>query len=341
MGKLIVAMLCIVFLGGQLFAQNQKDASAAAGGGKPVKLVYSSTAASTASHGKAAHVMAEEVKRLSGGRITIDVHLDGTLFTQEGQISGVRMGTLDMADGSPSWFSELVPSISMFSAAYIFKDYTHMTRVLNGDIGKKINGMVVDKIGVRPLSAWYMGTRNLNLRDIGKVVKVPADMKGIKLRMANSPSWIAMGKALGANPTPIAISEVYLALKTSAVDGQENPIPATLLRKFYEVTKYMILTGHLVDTIMPVINEKKWQSLSKEDQEILVKAAEKGREFCDAENLRIEENGIAALKEKGLIVYDIDKNVWMKYARDYYLGNKEISKTWDLALLDEISAMVD
>jgi len=285
--------------------------------------------------------MAEEAKNLSGGRIVIDVHLDGTLFTQEGQISGVRMGTLDMADGSPSWFSELVPSISMFSAAYIFKDYDHMTKVMNGVIGKKINASIIEKIGVHPLSAWYMGTRNINLRDIGKVVKVPEDMKGVKLRMANSPSWIAMGKALGANPTPIAISEVYLALKTSAVDGQENPIPTTLLRKFYEVTKYMVLTGHLVDTIMPIINEKKWQSLSKEDQEILIKAAEKGREFCDSENLKIEENGIATLRQNGLTVYEIDKKPWMKYAREYYLSNKDISKTWDLDLLAEISAMVD
>lgn len=338
MRKSLTFVLCFFLLGSLAFTQSP---TASSGGGKSVKLVYSSTAASSSSHGKAAKVMAEEAKNLSGGRIVIDVHLDGTLFTQEGQISGVRMGTLDMADGSPSWFSELVPSISMFSAAYIFKDYDHMTKVMNGATGKKINASIIEKIGVHPLSAWYMGTRNINLRDIGKVVKVPEDMKGVKLRMANSPSWIAMGKALGANPTPIAISEVYLALKTSAVDGQENPIPTTLLRKFYEVTKYMVLTSHLVDTIMPIINEKKWQSLSKEDQEILIKAAEKGREFCDSENLKIEENGIATLRQNGLTVYEIDKKPWMKYAREYYLGNKDISKTWDLDLLAEISAMVD
>jgi len=116
-----------MFFSGSLFAQSQK----------PVKLLYASTAASTAAHGMAAKVMAEEAEKLSGGRIKIDVHLDGTLFTQEGQISAIRQGTLDMTDGSPNWFAEQVPSIAMFTAAYIFKDYAHMTKVLNGDIGKK------------------------------------------------------------------------------------------------------------------------------------------------------------------------------------------------------------
>ena len=174
MRKSLTFVLCFFLLGSLAFTQSP---TASSGGGKSVKLVYSSTAASSSSHGKAAKVMAEEAKNLSGGRIVIDVHLDGTLFTQEGQISGVRMGTLDMADGSPSWFSELVPSISMFSAAYIFKDYDHMTKVMNGATGKKINASIIEKIGVHPLSAWYMGTRNINLRDIGKVVKVPEDMK--------------------------------------------------------------------------------------------------------------------------------------------------------------------
>jgi len=331
MRRAIAIILSLIFFSGSLFAQSQKH----------VKLLYASTAASAAAHGMAAKVMAEEAEKLSGGRIKIDVHLDGTLFTQEGQISAIRQGTLDMTDGSPNWFAEQVPSIAMFTAAYIFKDYAHMTKVLNGDIGKKINESIADKMGVRPLSAWYIGTRNINLRDIGRVVKLPTDMKGIKLRMPNSPSWIAMGKALGANPTPIAISEVYLSLKTGTIDGQENPIPTTILRKFYEVTKYMLLTGHLVDTTMPVINEKKWKSLSKEDQEILYKAAEKARDFCDATNLKIEEDGIATLKGKGLIIYEIDKNAWMKYAQDYYLSDKEISKSWDLDLLKQISALAD
>jgi tripartite ATP-independent transporter DctP family solute receptor len=339
MKKGIVLILCLILFDGQIFAAGQKDAAPSAGEKKPVKLVYSTAAAPAAAHGKGAQILADEAGRLSGGRIKIDVHLGGTLFTQEGQMSAIRQGTLDMTDGGPNWFEEQVPSLAMFSAAYIFKDYAHMTKVLNGDIGKQLSEEVAGKMGVRPLSSWYMGTRHLNLRDIGKEVKNPDDMKGVKLRMPNSPSWIAMGKALGASPTPITVSEVYLALKTGTVDAQDMPIPATLMRKFNEVTKYYILTGHSVNPIMPVINERKWQSLSSEDQGILYRAAEKGREYCDTTNLKIEEDGVKTLREKGTVVYEVDKAAWMKYAQNFYLGNKELSGTWDMDLFRKVAAM--
>jgi tripartite ATP-independent transporter DctP family solute receptor len=341
MKKGIVLVFCIIFIGGLLFAGGQKDAGPSTGEKKAVKLVYSTAAAPAAAHGKGAQILAEEAEKLSGGRIKIDVHLGGTLFTQEGQMSAIRQGTLDMTDGGPNWFEEQVPSLAMFSAAYIFKDYAHMTKVLNGDIGKNISEEVATKMGVRPLSSWYMGTRHLNLRDIGKEVKTPDDMRGIKLRMPNSPSWIAMGKALGANPTPISIPEVYLALKTGAVDAQDMPIPATLMRKFNEVTKYYVLTGHSVNPIMPVINEKKWQALSMEDRNILYRAAEKGKEYCDNENLKIEENGVKTLRERGVVVTEINKAVWMKYAQNYYMSSKELSGAWDLELFKKIAAMAD
>ena len=341
MKKGAVLVFCIIFIGGLLFAGGQKDSGSSSGEKKAVKLVYSTAAAPAAAHGKGAQILAEEAEKLSGGRIKIDVHLGGTLFTQEGQMSAIRQGTLDMTDGGPNWFEEQVPSLSMFSAAYIFKDYAHMTKVLNGDIGKQLSEEVASKMGVRPLSSWYMGTRNVNLRDLGKEVKKPEDMKGVKLRMPNSPSWIAMGKALGANPTPISVSEVYLALKTGTVDAQDMPIPATLMRKFNEVTEYYVLTGHSVNPIMPVINEKKWQALTKEDQGLLYMAAEKGREYCDNTNLKIEEDGVKTLRDKGTVVYEVDKAAWMKYAQDFYLGSRELSGSWDMNLFRKISALAN
>jgi TRAP-type transport system periplasmic protein len=324
-----------------LFAAGQKESAALVTEKKPVKLVYSTTAAPTTAHAKGAQILADEASKLSGGRIKIDVHVNGTLFTQDGQQTAMRQGTLDMGDGGATWFEEFVPSISMFSAAYAFKDYKHMTKVWNGELGRKIYNDIAAGMGVRPLCAWYFGTRNIGLRDIGRQVKLPEDMKGVKLRMPNTPAWIAMGKALGANPTPIAVTETYLALQTGAVDAHDMPIPATLVRKFNEVTKSYILTGHDVGTIMPAINEKKWQTLSKEDQDILYQAAETARKFVDNDNLKTEENGVKTLKERGLNVYEIDKAAWMKFAGDFYLGNKEISGKWDMDLYRKIAALAD
>ena len=305
----------------------------------PITLQFSTSAAPTTGHAKAQAVFKEEIERLTNGRIQVEVFVGSELHTQEAQQSAVRKGTLDMTYGDPNWFAEFVPYMSMLAAAYFFKDYEHMTTVLNGEIGKEIYDDMAETMGVRPLGAYFLGTRNINLRDIGREVRVPADLKGVKLRMPNSPSWLFMGRALGANPTPISISELYLALKTGTVDGQDNPIPGTIVRKFYEVTKYYILTGHYVNPIMPVINEKKWQSLGPDLQEKMYAAIDKAREFCDKTILEEEASGAGFLREQGMIVYEVDKSVWAKHVQEYYLNDEEMTSTWDMELYNKIQAM--
>lgn len=309
------------------------------GNAKTFELTYSVVAMPTVAHAKAITVFAEEVEKLTNGQVKIKVYTGGELFTQEGQSSAIRRGTLDMTNAGPNWLAEFVPYLSMFAAAYFFKDYDHMTAIMNGAIGRAMYDDIAQKMGVRPLATWYMGTRQLNLRDIGRVVKTPADMKGVKLRMPNSPTWLFMGKALGANPTPISISELYMALKTGTVDGQDNPLPNSIKRKFYEVTKYTILSGHYVNPIMPVINEKKWQELGPELQEKMYQAIEKARQFCD--NLIMEEtrSGLDLLKEKGMIIVEVDKDVWRKHVSEYYLNDKEMTKDWDIELYNRIQSM--
>lgn len=115
---------------------------------------------------------------------------------------------------------------------------------------------MVKNVGIRPLGAYYLGTRELNLVEKVGPVRSPADMKGVKLRVPGSPSWIALGKALGGNPTPMSFTEVYMGLKTGAVEGQDNPLPTDKNEKFYEVTKYIVLTNHVVDSVWPTMNEK-------------------------------------------------------------------------------------
>ena len=144
----------------------------------------------------------EEVEKLSNGEIEVEVFHSGQLFTQEGQDPAMRKGTLDMAYTSASWLAQFMPEMSMFAAAYIFKNYDHMTVTWNGEIGKELFEKVAQTQGIRPLGAYYLGTRQLNLRDIGREVKAPADMKGVKLRMPNSPAWLFMGKGIGSESDP-------------------------------------------------------------------------------------------------------------------------------------------
>jgi tripartite ATP-independent transporter DctP family solute receptor len=306
-----------------------------------VKLTWSSISVPGDAHTEAMKVFKEEVEKLSAGHITVDLYVAGQIYTQEAELAACREGTLDMSYYSDAWLAEFVPYLSMFSAVYTFSGYNHMTKVLNGEIGKKIFEEVAQKTGVRPLAAFYLGTRQLNLVEKVGPVRTPEEMKGVKLRTPASPAWIALGKALGGSPTPMSFGEVYMGLKTGAIEGQDNPLPTDKNAKFYEVTKYIVLTNHVVNSVWPTINEKKWQSLSEIDQLVIRKAIEKARKFCDETNLKAEAELLDFFRGQGLIVIeDPDKEAFAAYAKNSYATeSKDISKNWDMALYEEIQAL--
>ena len=306
-----------------------------------VKLTWSSISVPGDAHTEAMKVFKEEVERLSAGHITVDLYVAGQIYTQEAELAACREGTLDMSYYSDAWLAEFVPYLSMFSAVYTFSGYNHMNKVLNGEIGKKIFEEVAQKTGVRPLAAFYLGTRQLNLVEKVGPVRTPEEMKGVKLRTPASPTWIALGKALGGSPTPMSFGEVYMGLKTGAIEGQDNPLPTDKNAKFYEVTKYIVLTDHVVNSVWPTINEKKWQSLSEIDQLVIRKAIEKAREFCAETNLKAEAELLDFFRGQGLIIIeDPDKEAFAAYAKNSYATeSKDISKNWDMTLYEEVQAL--
>jgi TRAP-type C4-dicarboxylate transport system substrate-binding protein len=154
-----------------------------------------------------------------------------------------------------------VPEFSVFTAGYMLRDPAHQQKVFNGPIGKELFKTVSDKMDVTVLSTCYLGTRQVNLRET-RAVKTPADLKGIKLRMPGSKDWLFLGNALGATATPLAFGEVYLGLKTGTIDGQDNPLPSVRAAKFYEVTKQIVLTSHLVDSLFIAISNKAFNALT-------------------------------------------------------------------------------
>jgi tripartite ATP-independent transporter DctP family solute receptor len=308
---------------------------------KPVKLTWSSISVPADAHTKAMWVFKTELEKLSDNRITVELYTSGAIFTQEGELAACREGTLDMAYYSANWLAEFVPYLSMLGAVYTFSGYEHMNRVLNGEIGEEIFEDVAQKTGVRPLAAFYLGTRQLNLVEKVGPVRHPDDMKGVKLRTPTSPAWIALGKALGGNPTPMSFGEVYMGLKTGTIEGQDNPLPTDLNAKFYEVTKYIVLTDHVVNSVWPTMNEKKWQSLTTEDQELVMQAIDKARQACAEQNLKAEEELIEFFENEGMIIIDDpDKEAFAEYARNSYLTeSKEISEEWDMELYERIQAL--
>ena len=305
--------------------------------GAPVKIVVTLTAVSTDTHAKAMMEFERYVEEASGGNIDVEVYTDAVLFTQEEEVVAVAGNDAQMSLVSASWLTTLSPWVGMFAAGYTFKSYDHMTAVLNGEIGKSAFARIGEEQGVLPLGAWYLGSRQISLSE-DRAIRTPEDLNGVNLRMPNSDAWLELGRALGANPTPISFSELYLALQTGVVNGQDNPLPTVESAKFYEVQSSITITNHLVDSVWPAINLEFWNGLTEAQQRIILEGVEAGRKYCDETNLAREAELVEFFKSQGLHVYEADLDAFAAHVTDYYLASPT-SADWDLDLLEQIRAM--
>jgi tripartite ATP-independent transporter DctP family solute receptor len=307
---------------------------------KTFNLKFSTQSVPNDAHTEALKVFKEEIEKSTEGQIQVEIHHSGSLYNQDNELQALRRGNLEMAYTSPPWLSELVPSVSMFTAGYIFKDYEHMTKVYNGEIGEEIFDKIATETGVRPLGAFYLGARQINLRT-DKEVHTPEDLEGVNLRMPNSPTWLFLGEALGANPTPIAFTELYMALSTGTVDGQDNPLPTVKNAKFYEVTKSISLTNHVIDTVWPTINEEVWQEMGPELQQKVYDAVAKAREACDNQTIQAESELVEFFKSEGLKVIKPDVEAFSKTVQEAYMSNEELTSDWDMDLYNRVQEMAN
>jgi tripartite ATP-independent transporter DctP family solute receptor len=282
---------------------------------------------------------ADKVKELSGGSVTCKVYSDGTLFTADNELDALLNGDADIAYLSfPTLATQSgLEWCSMIASGYFWSSYDHMTSVLNGDIGKnEIRKKIQDATNCVPLSSFYLGAREVNTRT--KAINSYADMSGLLLRMPNSETWLHLGEALGANPTPISFSELYTALQTGAVDGQENPLPTDVSAKFYEVTKYIAMTDHVIDSIMPCINKDTWNGMTAAQQQAVTDAMEYARGVNDDARIAEEAKDIQTLTDNGITVTKPDKEEFKKNVQAYYTNHPEQTAQWDMDLYNEIQA---
>ncbi len=268
---------------------------------------------------------------------TYEPHYNDTLFKQGTELVAIARGNLEMSITSAQELAKLIPEWSIFTAGYLMRDAEHQRKVFEGDIGKEMYQLVEDKLDVKLLSVMYFGTRQLNLRDDTKVM-TPADLDGVKLRMPGTDAWQFLGKALGANPTPMAFTEVYTGLQTGAIDGQDNPLPTDKDKKFYEVTKQIVLTGHLVDMNFLAFSKKTWDSLSADQQKTVMASAKKASAEITRTILANEAQLVDFFKEKGLQVYTPDVASFRDRAQKMYLES-DFSKDWPKGLLERINAV--
>ena len=260
-----------------------------------------------------------------------------TLFKQGTELTAMQRGNLDMASLAIFDFYNQVPHTSILGTAYLFRSYDHMRAVMDGDILKDLYAEIEDKAKVKILANPYIGTRHVNLRGTKKTM-TPADLAGVKLRMPGGEGWQFVGEALGANPTPLAFTEVYTALQTGAIDGQDNPLPADKAMKFYEVTNQIVLTAHLIANNQFAISLSKWNSLDAGQQAKVQECATNFQNALDKVTLDQEAELVEFFKGEGLQVYEPDKEAFRNHVLDVYKKSK-YSADWPEGLLDKINAL--
>ncbi len=267
-------------------------------------------------------------------------HYSASLIAQGSELEAISSGDLEMSITSAQELATFFPEFSIFATGYVHQSAEHQVAVFNDALMDPFKKKVEDELGVKLLAVMYLGKRHVNLRfpRAEKNVMTPADLAGVNLRMPGSDAWQFLGKALGANPTPMAFNEIYTALQTGSVDGQDNPLPTVVDAKFYEVTKQVSLTAHLVDLNYVAFSKAVWDKLTPEQQATVEKAAVDAAESGRQAQLKKEEELVAFLNENGVEVYEPDLKAFREHVQGQYVGS-EFAAAWPEGLLATINAL--
>ena len=288
-------------------------------------------------HAKMWTVFKDSLEKSAPGEFDVQINLNATLFKQGAESAAMARGNLELATLSAFDIAKFVPEFSVFTAGYMVRDPAQQQKIFQGSIGAEMFKAVADKMDVTPLATAYLGTRQLNLREVRKV-QTPADLKGVKLRMPGSKEWLFLGEALGATATPLAFGEVYLGLKTGTIDGQDNPLPSVRAAKFYEVTKQIVLTSHLVDSLFIAIANKSLAALTSAQRQKVTAAAQAAAQYNNENRLKEESQMLDFFRKEGLQVTTPDLDAFHKAVQQRY-QNSDYAKAWPPGLVERINAM--
>ena len=259
-----------------------------------------------------------------------------TLFKQGTELVALQRGNLEMANLAPQDISKQVPAWSLLTSAYLFRDVDHLKRTFKSDVGREFVKMAREQLGIEVITPVYFGSRHVNLKP-DRQVRTPADLAGIKLRMPPGEFWQFLGESIGVNPTPVAFAEVYTALQTGAIDGQDNPLVLSKLMKFDEVTTQFVLTGHVVGYDLLTVSSKAWGGLKPDQQARVRAAADKAIGDYTAAFEGKERDIVAALKAEGKKVYTPDVAAFRTFAQKRYV--EKYGREWPSGALERINAL--
>ena len=252
--------------------------------------------------------LAQEMDKASNGQVKIQLFPASQLGSEVEQWEAVATGLQHMTIGGSAfkWDSRF----TLLDIPYAIKDLAHLRRLWASAVGQDLTQSLIQKGNHRILGTWYYGTRQLTTSK--KAVRTPADMKGFKLRIPDIEAHRVAWAAIGASPTPIAFSETYMALRTGTVDGQENPLASIGAMKFHEVQKYLVLTNHVTQALTIVINEKAYQGLPANIQQLLPKLVADVTPYQEELEYQAQQKWLKTFKDAGMEVIEPDVEAFRK-----------------------------
>lgn len=265
----------------------------------PIKLKWAHVYETSEPFHKWSVWAADEIKKRSNGKYQIDVFPASQLGKENDINQGLAMGTVDIIISGSSFAAKSFPRIGVTYYPYTFRDPAHLLAYTKSDIYRELTTGYEQKTGNHIVATTYYGTRQSTSN---KPFSHCAEMKGLKMRVPDVPAYLAMPRACGVNTSPIAFAEVYLALQNGTVEAQENPLTTIEAKKFYEVQKYIVLTGHIVDHLNTVISGSLWKRLSEPERKMFGEVAQEAAAGASADVEAREKELVAVFKQKGLTV---------------------------------------
>jgi tripartite ATP-independent transporter DctP family solute receptor len=276
---------------------------------------------------------AEEIKKRTNGKFDIQVFPASSLGKETDINQGMQLGTVDMIISGPSFAARSYPRLGIAYYPFIFRDGDHLLAYSKSPVFKEMIDGFREKTGIQILAYTYYGARHTTSQT---EFKDCAGMKGLKIRVPDVPAYRATPESCGANPTPIAFAEVYLALQNKTVDAQENPLTTIEAKKFYEVQKHIMLTGHIVDGLTTQVAPHVWSKLSDAEKKIFTDVALEAAARATAQIKKREAELVDEFRKKGLNIVQVNRQSFV----DAVLKNKSVeSMGFDKKDYDRIVAI--
>lgn len=275
---------------------------------------------------------AREIGQRTGGRWNIEVFPASALGNEPQINQGLTLGSVDMIYTGVAFAGASFRPIAISHAPYMLRDYEHFQKYRASDLHRELVAGYDRQTNHHALALTYYGDRHVTAN---RSIMAPADMRGLKLRVPQAPSFLMFTRAVGANATPIAFAEVYLALQTGTVDAQENPLPTIQAKKFYEVQSHISLTGHITESLLTIVSNTAWRRLGAADrdvfQEVLKQASDRA-----GENIRSQEQELAGwFRAQGKTVQEPDRAAFRAACTP--LHNEGVG--WSRAQYDRLQAL--